>query len=118
MGNVSILAALAASMGFAQLGMRVQEMAQRCKKLLCMPSVAPVERASDVLHDHGAHLIRPMTLLHELAGKARGNDLGHVLVLGERQNLLLGKATKSDAVLQRYHSRTSPFVLPGARQPW
>jgi hypothetical protein len=84
-----------------RVGVGLEEMMQHMQQGAHVLAVAAGLRRSDVIDDHVADLRRSMLLVAQKFGEGTGCDLGDVLVLGDRQHLLLHQDENAAASLRR-----------------
>lgn len=87
----------------SSLGVAMQEMVEHVEEFEDMRLVSTSLGCPNVVNDHVADRIQPFLGIRQIAGEASGNDLGHMLVLGNCQDFLLTQAAHPDAVLQTNH---------------
>jgi hypothetical protein len=78
----------------------LQEMPQRHKQLRSMSHSPLVQGLVNVVDDHGSYDFAAVRLFGEATCQSRGGDFRDVLMLRNRGNFFLVKATEADAVLQ------------------
>jgi hypothetical protein len=84
--------------------MNVQEMPKDHQEFAGMVSVITIERLMDIVAYHVANLLGAVWLFQQVPSHRSGRDLGHVLMLRDGLDLLLGQTTQGNAILKRNHN--------------
>ena len=83
--------------------MRAQKMMQNMQQVLYMGAIPTLTRPSDVVHNHVANDIGASGSARQIFGEPAGYGLGHMFVLGDRQNFFFGQTAEGNAILQTDH---------------
>src|SRR5262245_36431843 len=88
-----------------------EEMAKCHEKLARVLPIAASESGANVVLQDSTNFLWPALLAKQVLCKGRGRDFGNVLVLGNRQNLLLCEVAHCNAVFKRDHNFPHPSAV-------
>jgi hypothetical protein len=81
------------------LGMRIKEMMQHMEKRADVLAVPPALCLTHIVYDDIANCLGPMWPAEQILCVGSGCNLRQAFMLGDSEQLLLGKAAKGNAIL-------------------
>ena len=88
-----------------------QEMPERANEVARTRDGAVLDGRTHLVHDDITDLLGAVFAAKQLGSKRGGNDVGHVLMLADRPNLLGAQVAEAKAVFQCYHETLQLSVL-------
>lgn len=75
-----------------RIGMHPQKMMEHVEENKDLVSVPVCLGRPDIIHNHVAHFLQAMFLMHKIGGERGRRDLGEVLVFGNCEHLFFTQA--------------------------
>src|SRR5262245_29655245 len=93
-----------------RLGMRADELLERHRKLMGVPYVTALPRPANIVSKHVPDGHAAVRLVDQKLAQRRGGNVGNVLVLRQREHLVLRQPTQREAIFERNHGASSRSI--------